>query len=369
MNNNDFYMQCLYGTESANNNITEQQDPFTDESIKSIESISNDILYINTYEAIDNIVSNEKIKMISKISNNYGKFNKSIESYCQSKENAENKQPFIDKLKVFFIKLWDAIKSLIAKVVNVFKRILGIKPNNEEFVIKLNKVVDYQQSMIKRMDNSISKVKFMEKSPFSENDAEVTELTAFSKIFQLLTKLENHFVQSVSLYDREAIKLINFISKNQSDESVKKYIASQPLHLNFKVFNSKIIDSFSNDLCLLVKIFIDNLMKPINEETSTAYINTIIKFNKINNNAIDMLSNIYNDKNLSNANPIIDKDYNKTTSSSIDEFWKEFIKVISLEIQVIPIPTIETVAKLFGTTTIANPRDMSVLVDNYKLRK
>ena len=221
---NDMGMEALYamGTgiaskESlyATSEISEEAlDPFADELARSAESAEMDVDFIDTLSAINDKNASDKIKMVSRISHNYGKFNTSVESYCRSLEAtaaaektdaaaptdtkaAAPKTSFGAKAKkffgtiakaisTFFKKIWEFLKSIPGKISALLTKIFGKKTSGKptaeeakanktayaadqaknnypsaakqgEVKVRLLKSAQVQENMIKAMDASVKK--------------------------------------------------------------------------------------------------------------------------------------------------------------------------------------------------------------------
>lgn len=142
---NELGMEALYASAVGFNSNKEKpilinSEESLDNIEKNIKSIENDLDFLDTYSALNDKCANDKIRMITRLNNSYGRFNKSLENYCNIKsleaeaekvENTDNKpaeeagnsSTFGQKVKAFFIKIGSKIKQFFQMIARAISNI------------------------------------------------------------------------------------------------------------------------------------------------------------------------------------------------------------------------------------------------------
>lgn len=216
-----------------------------DSAFADLARSEEELMFLETFESVENYNSASKIKMLSKINKEYGKCNRGIESYVQSleagevngtsavKENANKAvadapktwkhmkwlQTALNAVAKFFVKIWTVIKNFFVKIGTKIHDFFTKKKNNKiadnknasDAEIKTEgQLVILIKETNKNIDSLQPKVRLVEKeiNKFSINALEYQGSSS-----ELVKKLNYKWYTNVSIVTGASLKLLSQMGK------------------------------------------------------------------------------------------------------------------------------------------------------------
>lgn len=222
-----------------------------DSAFADLARSEEELMFLETFESVENYNSASKIKMLSKINKEYGKCNRGIESYVQSLEAGEvdgtsavkedaNKavadapktwkhmkwlQTALNAVAKFFVKIWTVIKNFFVKIGTKIHDFFTKKKNNK---IADNKIADNKivggdaeikeegqlvvliRETNKNIDHLQPKVRFVEKE-INKFSIDVSKFQGSNS--ELVKELNYKWYTDISVVTGASLKLLSQMGK------------------------------------------------------------------------------------------------------------------------------------------------------------
>ena len=215
-----------------------------DSAFADLARSEEELMFLETFESVENYNSASKIKMLSKINKEYGKCNRGIENYVQSleagevdgtsamKEDADKAvadapktwkhmkwlQTALNAVAKFFVKIWTVIKNFFVKIGTKIHDFFTKKKNNKitknaetkaETKAEVQLVVLIRETN-KNIDHLQPKVRLVEKEI---NKFSIDALEYQGSNSELTKKLNYKWYTNVSIVTGASLKLLSQMGK------------------------------------------------------------------------------------------------------------------------------------------------------------
>ena len=194
---------------------SEKFDGYIDGISMEMYSINEDIEFLNSYEAVSEMNTNEKIKMLKKIKANYN--HQSIESYCDNKiqslessnDETKEKKSFGAKIKDVFIAIFKKIREIVEKIIEKLT-IMRFKGQTADLIKSTLKIISvgtkkYEDEIIK-FDSKYSKYYLEGFSNSLKNNGKSDE-----EIESIVKGLNDNIKTVTKIYSNNRKALIDFV--------------------------------------------------------------------------------------------------------------------------------------------------------------